>query len=172
MQYFEYGEHIFLVLGDMACLNRPIDQVSLTLPAIISNRNPSCGLSQYFIAQYLFHPCMYIQESPSLCFLCRFCLVLGRSLSLCFFVVWWHPFMLETLQKIAQADLCTSCMNGGSTRAKKAKSLNFFHCSSTAFGGQVHSTDRMTRYWKISRLWRLSVKCYQRYRDWLRSKNV
>ena len=27
--------------------------------------------------------------------------------------------MLDTLQKIAQADLCTSCMNGGSTRAKK-----------------------------------------------------
>ncbi|CAK9027212.1 unnamed protein product [Durusdinium trenchii] len=34
----------------------------------------------------------------------------------------WH-FMLETLSKTARADLCASCMNGGSTRAKKYSPL-------------------------------------------------
>ena len=34
------------------------------------------------------------------------------------FVV-WH-FTQKTLSKTAQADLCISCINGGSTRAKKA----------------------------------------------------
>ena len=29
------------------------------------------------------------------------------------------PFLIDTLPTIAQADLCTSCVNGGSTRAKK-----------------------------------------------------
>ena len=45
MQY-EYGEHIFTVLGVIACLNKPIDQV---VSAILSNRtsdSPSRGLLQ------------------------------------------------------------------------------------------------------------------------------
>ena len=32
-------------------------------------------------------------------------------------VIAWH-FIQETLYKTAQADLCISCMNGGSARAK------------------------------------------------------
>ena len=60
----------------------------------------------------LFHPCMYIQESPTLCF----CL---SVLFLFWGAVLFGPLHDGDSTKIAQADLCTSCMNGGSTREKK-----------------------------------------------------
>ena len=41
-------------------------------------------------------------------------LLVGRVL-----VLFWPFFTKETLPNTAQADLCISCMNGGSTRAKK-----------------------------------------------------
>ena len=55
---------------------------------------------------------MYIQESPTLCF----CL---SVLFLFWGAVLFGPLHDGDSTKIAQADLCTSCMNGGSTRAKK-----------------------------------------------------
>ena len=58
---------------------------------------------------------MYIQESPSLCLLCRF-VWFG---ALVVFVVFCCLAPFHAGEKIiAQADLYTSCMNGGSTRAK------------------------------------------------------
>ena len=53
--------------------------------------------------------------------------LLLSSLVVCFVVLWWFGlvafvvwhFMQETLSKTTQADLCISCINGASTRAKK-----------------------------------------------------
>ena len=72
------------------------------------------------------------------------------SLVVCCFVVlvvWfgvvfvvWH-FMQETLPKTAQADLCISCINGGSTRAKKTSKCRFRSRRSTLSGkGSPHAT--------------------------------
>ena len=74
-----------------------------------------------FITQHLFHslfhPCMYIQvcfqKSPAPC---SFCCLFGFWVFFCFV---WPLFAKETFPNTAQADLCISCMNGGSTRAKK-----------------------------------------------------
>ena len=46
-------------------------------------------------------------------FFCCFCFVFG-----CLLVLFWYLFTKETLPNAAQADLRTSCMNGGLTRAK------------------------------------------------------
>ena len=77
---------------------------------------PFCANSTPDLCLTPVSPCMHTQESPAFFSGCLFC---------CFVVVWfgvafvvWH-FMQETLSKTTQADLCISCINGASTRAKK-----------------------------------------------------
>ena len=78
---------------------------------------PFCTNSTIYVS-HRFH-LAFTLKSLLLSSLVGFCLVVFCVGVL--FVV-WH-IMQETLSKTAQADLCISCMNGGSTRAKKHEEL-------------------------------------------------
>ena len=126
----ECGECSSVVLVDTACSCRPLNW-SHDVPASIFVSYFRWPISRLFCSNSLpnicftlcltlSHPCMYIheyfQESPAPDFLCGCCLL--------FFGFVLAPFQ-ETLPNAAQADLCISCMNGGSTRAKNFE--NSFH---------------------------------------------
>ena len=130
MQYFEFGEHIFLVLGEMACFYRPTDQVSLKLPAIrtafrIAHFVAFCSNS---LPNICFHPCVCSRVSIialSLSVLCGFGALVVFVVFCCL-----APFHAGDTKNCTHKLTCAlpSCTNGGSTRAKN------FCCHHWCFG--------------------------------------
>ena len=95
------------------------------MPASISYRI-SDGQSRSPTSVSLFVSPMHVHSRalsrvscPVFCWLCGFGVVFG-----CCLVLFWPLSTQETLPNAAQADMCTSCMNGGSTRAKKVKDVS------------------------------------------------